>query len=956
MNLSIGRKISAGFALLVFLISLLGITCFVSLQEAKTSITEVRAANERSQLAAAAALANRSAVAYTSAFLDNGEEKYFQQVRDEVDKMLAALSRLAALAPPDEKAEARRMLDAAMLWRDVLYNEIFTGAKAIAAETDAGNMDAIRQWRREVERSVASQKAFADELAAALRNVKRHNDELMETGAEEAAATISRVIETVTGTSLAAAILGILTGTLISRTIHNQLSILLAGTQKFAGGDWQKSIVMNTKDEFGELAASLNAMRHNTQNLIAGLQSSESQLLKAKDELEAAVDQRTSEIMAMNEELTAANQQLTAMYEDQAAASEEIIAMNETLVELNKDLTAMNEERFRRAIDFAPFPLMIHAEDGEVMRLSHAWTQITGYTRQDIPTIGVWTAKAYGQDAEKIQREIRPLYGIDSPVHHGEFTIRTKSGEERIWRFSSAPLGIFSDGGRTVISMAADITEHKQAEIKLRESEERYRAVIQQSSDAIVIINPETKQLLEANQRWLDIFGYSQEEVSALTVYDLRVDTPERIDDDYSAVLSQDGPGQIRIGGWRRKDGRIFEGERAGALIHYGGQEVYVVSIRDLSRERMLQQEISKDVALAAIAQKNLLPGGFRDTLLTLEAIYEPYLLVSGDFYGYTWSNDNKRFIGFILDIAGHGVSSAIRGFMASTLFREILDSPMSLTKRLHWVNHQILHYYNDETFVAALCFEFNFAEKTVQLVTAGIYECLISSPDLPSARFRKAGSFIGLTETPEYTVHTLALHPGDAFYFMTDGIFERLPPTGEMDAADFDNTVALLNEIAANPDKKDDCSALCVRIAGPPQLPVTFGFSRPRERERVRTRIAEILSALLPQQARKVDVALGEALNNAVRSGVEIRVRVKTIGRWLIIRVKDSGAGFPGNDYLAALQEQSDSLVFEERLLAEGGRGIPIILAWMDRVLYNRQGNEIMLIKEIAPQSAFLS
>ncbi len=39
---------------------------------------------------------------------------------------------------------------------------------------------------------------------------------------------------------------------------------------------------------------------------------------------------------------------------------------------------------------------------------------------------------------------------------------------------------------------------------------------------------------------------------------------------------------------------------------------------------------------------------------------------------------------------------------------------------------------------------------------------------------------------------------------------------------------------------------------------------------------------------------------------------------------------------------------VFEERLLAEGGRGIMIMASWMDRVIYNRQGNEVLLVKRL--------
>lgn len=89
---------------------------------------------------------------------------------------------------------------------------------------------------------------------------------------------------------------------------------------------------------------------------------------------------------------------------------------------------------------------MLHAEDGEVLQLSHSWTEITGYTLADIATIDDWTAKAYGNKAEPIRQGITRLYPLDQRVDEGEFIITTKVGEQRIWRFSSAPFGRLPDG------------------------------------------------------------------------------------------------------------------------------------------------------------------------------------------------------------------------------------------------------------------------------------------------------------------------------------------------------------------------------------------------------------------------------------------------------------------------------------------------------------------------------
>lgn len=126
-----------------------------------------------------------------------------------------------------------------------------------------------------------------------------------------------------------------------------------------------------------------------------------------------------------------------------------------------------SESRLERATTEAPFPMMIHAEDGEVMEINKAWTEITGYSHTDIPTIDDWTEKAFAERAEKARHNISKLYGREGRFRHGESAIVTAEGETRVWDFSSAPLGTLADGRRLVISTAHDVTARRIAEQKL---------------------------------------------------------------------------------------------------------------------------------------------------------------------------------------------------------------------------------------------------------------------------------------------------------------------------------------------------------------------------------------------------------------------------------------------------------------------------------------------------------
>ncbi len=152
-----------------------------------------------------------------------------------------------------------------------------------------------------------------------------------------------------------------------------------------------------------------------------------------------------------------------------------------------EELLRQSEQRFRHVIANAPFPIMIHAENGEVLEINAAWTELTGYTHQDIPTIQAWAQRAYGDRAASVlENIITKKYALKSRWEEGEFTVTTNDGSQRIWDFSSAPLGSLPDGRRSVISMAADVTQRRQVEIALRESEARLRDITTSVPGAII--------------------------------------------------------------------------------------------------------------------------------------------------------------------------------------------------------------------------------------------------------------------------------------------------------------------------------------------------------------------------------------------------------------------------------------------------------------------------------------
>ena len=123
-----------------------------------------------------------------------------------------------------------------------------------------------------------------------------------------------------------------------------------------------------------------------------------------------------------------------------------------------------SEGQLRRAVEDAPIPIMMHAEDGEVLRISKAWTRLSGYSAGDIPTFRAWLDRAYGPQAGDVEASVRQVFDQGGGMSEREFVITTKWGERRAWDFTASAPGRLPDGRKFLVGMATDVTERRRAE------------------------------------------------------------------------------------------------------------------------------------------------------------------------------------------------------------------------------------------------------------------------------------------------------------------------------------------------------------------------------------------------------------------------------------------------------------------------------------------------------------
>ena len=209
---------------------------------------------------------------------------------------------------------------------------------------------------------------------------------------------------------------------------------------------------------------------------------------------------------------------------------------------------------------------------------------------------GEWIAAIVPEDRDRVHKAFLNLAcGYDV-----EYRILTPNGQR--WIRDRAALIKNAYGTILRVSgIASDITSQKTAELEMKASEERFRVLVESSSDAFFLVSADGK-FEDVNACACESLGYSREELIGRSMFDVEKKfDPKGLEGLLDRIRM--GERVTTIGEHRRKDGTTFPIEASVAIAVRAGKPCLLALIRDITARKLLEQKAQQAEKLAAVGQ-----------------------------------------------------------------------------------------------------------------------------------------------------------------------------------------------------------------------------------------------------------------------------------------------------------------------------------------------------------------
>jgi len=237
-------------------------------------------------------------------------------------------------------------------------------------------------------------------------------------------------------------------------------------------------------------------------------------------------------------------------------------------------------ERYRALCEIVSEAVALH-EEGKILDVNNAFCRMFGYELDEVIGLSIYEfsppelREDYRQLAEATVEDPNQILGLKKdgtifPIEVSAKTVRLKGKEIRV-------------------AVVRDMTFQKQAEEALRESEKKYRLLMEQAPDGIFIRNDEG-YFIDVNEKACELTGYTKEELLSIKLADLlpvaRLPEFVEVEEDLSEGITLRVERQIE-----RKDGSLLD---VGLSVRRIDDKVTQAILRDISERKRAEREIEK--------------------------------------------------------------------------------------------------------------------------------------------------------------------------------------------------------------------------------------------------------------------------------------------------------------------------------------------------------------------------
>ncbi len=264
-----------------------------------------------------------------------------------------------------------------------------------------------------------------------------------------------------------------------------------------------------------------------------------------------------------------------------------IVLLDMTRINAIQEAVKASENRYRMLFENSADELFILDGDCTVLQINQAALDKLGYSREEIlgrKLSAILPERIRGQENARIERILQEGEGTFESLH------ARKDGS--VIPVEVHGRSILLDENRTILLAARDLTERKKAQAAIRESEEKFKNLVESSLVGVFII--QDGRLVYANPAFSKIFGYTQDELIG-TFSIAKGIVPherERVMERIRTRLGNDSLTGRYVFHALRKDGTAIEVETLGSRTVFEGRPALIGTLEDVTERRKAEEKL----------------------------------------------------------------------------------------------------------------------------------------------------------------------------------------------------------------------------------------------------------------------------------------------------------------------------------------------------------------------------